>query len=109
MRSYLLKKLIEKIPSHIRITNKISYELVYIPEFKDGKTLGECRPDIKQIVIKTGQTPIMTMRCIIHECFHAVALESNFELTEKQVLNLEEAIYNFLKLNKIFDLFVKIL
>ena len=30
MRSYLLKKLIDKLPSHIRITSKVSYELVYI-------------------------------------------------------------------------------
>lgn len=108
MRSYLLKKLIEKIPSHIKITNRVSYELVYIPDFRDGKTLGETRFDTKQIVIKAGQTPIETAKVIIHEVFHALALENEFDLSEKQVLALEEATYSFLRLNKILDLISKL-
>lgn len=109
MRSYLLRKLIDKIPSHVRANSKVSYEIVYIPEFKDGKTYGETRPDIRQIVIKSGLTPIMTARVLIHEIFHMLALENDFDLTEKQVLGLEESVYNFFRLNKLFELISKIL
>lgn len=108
MRKELALKLLSKLPSHIRITPYVSYELVYIPEFANKKILGETRPDTKQIVIKSNEPPGQTVSTIIHEILHAIALENDFELTEKQVLALEDGIVRALRLNKIFDVLGKV-
>lgn len=105
MKTWLLKKLVDNIPNKIRITQKVSYEIVFIDEFIDGRTLGECRFDTKQIVLNKNQSLSETIKSLIHECFHALAMENDFELTENQVLALEDAIYRFLRLNKVFEFF----
>src|SRR5258708_2712337 len=97
-----VKKLLSLIPSSIRVTAKVAYELLWLKEFpKDPNQLGECRPTEKQIVINLNQTDIERLKCIIHECYHMLDLENEIGLTETQVLKLEEATYKFLKLNKI--------
>ena len=109
MRARLANKLLAKIPSHVKITPKVSYEILFIPEFKDAKTLGETRyQDVKQIVIKSGEPPSHTISTIIHELIHSIDIENKIGLTEKQVLGLEEGIFRALEANKLFDLLGKI-
>lgn len=105
----MLLKLLAKIPSHIRITPKVTYEIVFIEDFADGKTCGECRYNTKQIVIKKGQSATETFKTVLHEILHAVALENEFELTEKQVRALEESLFRLMKINKWLALIAKIL
>jgi hypothetical protein len=87
------------IPNSIRITAKVSYEIVYVDSFKDETILGEMRPDMRQIVLKNGQSNTELTKTFIHECLHAIADENGVVLTESQVGSLEHAVYRFLRLN----------
>lgn len=89
------------IPSHIKTKPKRDYEITFIDQFKDQKQLGECRQDPPQIVIKTGQSPKETYSTFIHETLHSLSFDYKINLTEKQVLLLEKALLNFLRLNKL--------
>ena len=104
----MLKKLVQFLPSKVRITSKVTYEVVFIDDFLDGKTLGECRHETKQIVIKKGLSATETLKTLIHEITHALALENEFTLTEQTVLHLESAIYRLLRLNGWLTILVKI-
>ena len=89
-----------KIPPRVRVTAKRDYEVLFVDDFKDGKTLGECRYDPPQIVIKTGQSDRETIKTFIHEMVHAIDAETGVGLTETQVRKLEEGIYRAMRLNK---------
>lgn len=95
------KSLKNRIPHFVQM-GKSTYEVLYIDEFKDGKTLGETRFDPKQIVIKNGLTPKMTVITFLHECFHSASEEFGIGLTENQVLSLEKSLYFWLKPGNIF-------
>lgn len=96
------KKLLKLIPSRVQITNKVSYEVLWIKEFKDASQMGECRPDTKQILIKEGLTPTEAYKTYVHELFHSFSFEyPEMVLTERQVGQLEEAYYRYQKLNKL--------
>lgn len=97
------KKLKELIPSKVRITSKVSYEIVFIDAFPLEKQVGECRYEAKQIVLKNGQSDTETWSTFLHETLHAMSFEYGMkaQLTETQTLWLEKAIKNFLRLNKL--------
>lgn len=97
------KKLKDLIPATVRITRNVSYEVLYTDDFvKDRKQVGEMRPDVKQIVIKNGQSDTETYKTFLHELFHALSNEyAGMNLTERQVQLLEEAFYRYERLNKI--------
>lgn len=93
-----------EIPSKVRITRRIHYEVLWVQEFHNcPDTLGECRPNEKQIVLKVGQTPDQLLKTFIHEVFHAFKFEypSLKKLGHREIYGLELPIYNFLKLNKL--------
>lgn len=92
------KKIKSTIPHRVRIKNKIWYEVLYISDFKDQKTLGETRFETKQIVIKTGLSPKMTVSTFFHEVLHAISFEYDVDLTENQVLNIENSVSYLLPL-----------
>lgn len=87
------------IPSSIRITPKLSYEILFTDSFPNPDVLGEMRIDTKQIVIKNGQSNTELMRTYIHEIIHVLSDENDVKLTESQVTKLEQATYRFLRLN----------
>lgn len=96
----MAKKLLKHIKPHLRAKKDLTYEVMYVDNFKDEKTLGECRPNEKQIVLKKGLSPTETFKVYLHECIHMASFEyMQTPLTEAQVLDLEEAIYKILKLN----------
>ena len=94
-------KLKRRIPSKVLIGNTI-YEVLFIDEFKSPSILGETRLEDKQIVLKNGQTPKELVKTYIHECLHAVSEEFDVNLTEQQVLKLEEALSCILKDGNVF-------
>ncbi len=96
------KKLAKLIPINVTFGRNAMYEIAWIEEFKDLKTLGETRFEPNQIVIKTKQTPRMTVITYLHECLHAISNECGANLTEPQILALEKAIYYVLKSNNVF-------
>lgn len=91
--------LLKILPNKVRITKDVAYEIVYIDEFNDNATLGECRYDQKQIVINRNQSKTETVKTILHEIVHAIAMENDIKLTETHVLGLENGLWRFLKLN----------
>lgn len=88
------------IPTSIRITKDISYEIVYIDDFQgEGYQYGECRYDSKQIVLNKNQPPTELFKTYLHEVIHAIDMENESGLTEKQVRKLEQGVFRVLKLN----------
>lgn len=97
------KRLAQSIPHILPKIGSDVYEVVYIDDFKDGKTLGESRFDLKQIVIKRGQSDTELCKTMFHECLHVISDHYKAELTENQVLALEKSLPFWLKLGKIVD------
>lgn len=91
------KKLTKRIPIQIQLSKNVNYEIVFVEDFVDGNTLGETTFDRKQIRIKQGQSPKMTMTVFFHELLHAVSEECGANLTENQILALEKSFHYILK------------
>lgn len=96
------KKLVKRIPPRVQINRNSFYEVCWIEDFPDGNTLGETRYDPKQIVIKKGLSPKLTVQTYLHEIGHAVSEEFKANLTETQVLAIEAFFYYMLKNDNIF-------
>ena len=96
------KSLVKRIPSSVRITPDITYEVAWVDSFKNENTLGETRLDTKQILIKKGLSPLETVSTYLHEILHAVSEETSANLTENQVLALEKFVCYGLKKGNIF-------
>jgi hypothetical protein len=96
------KKLRRKIPHRVQIAKDAWYEIVWVDDFKDGKTLGETRHDPRQIAILNGQSPKMTVVTYLHELMHAFCNENEADLTETQVLAFEKSFYYMLKADNLF-------
>lgn len=97
------KKLKDKIPPKVRVTSKLSYEVVFIDAFPNENQVGECRYNEKQIVIKTGLSDSETWGTFLHELAHAWSFEYGGKnpLTETQVIWLEKALKNCIRLNNL--------
>lgn len=88
------------IPTSVRITPKVTYEVLFSDEISSGPdVLGEMRPVEKQIIIKNGQSQTELVKTTIHEIIHAISDENDIGLTETQVRKLENAVYRVLRLN----------
>lgn len=97
------KKLAKSIPNLTPPVQGESYEIVYIDDFKDGKTLGETRFDFKQIVIKKNQSDTELCYTAFHEILHLISDQYKVRLTESQVLALEKSLPFWLKLGKMIE------
>ena len=97
------KDLPKLIPTHVRVTQKVSYEVVYVEDFKGEQfTYGECRYEQRQIVLNKNQPPSELFATYIHELLHAISFETKgLNLTENQVRALEKGVLRVLKLNKL--------
>lgn len=85
------KKYKNKIPHVVKIGPKDLYEVLWVDNFIGGDNVGETRFNEKQIVIKTGMTPKLTVTTYLHECLHALSDKYDLNLTEKQVLAFEKS------------------
>lgn len=92
----MAKRKYPTIPSHIKVSSKKSYEVLHIDDFADGETLGECRFEPNQIVLKKGQTDKSEFSTLLHEIIHMISNETEVPLTENQVLKLEKFILRLL-------------
>lgn len=86
-----------KIPSSVRITSKVAYEVSVCERAEPD--LGYCDPNKLEIVLSPRQSRTSLEKVFFHECFHAMSFEYHINLTENQVLGLEMAFWSFLKLN----------
>lgn len=96
--------LFKNIPSHIRVAPRTIYELLFIKGFNIEDTAGETRFDERQFVIKQKQSIKETVLTVSHEFWHGLSYEHEINLTEEQVIKLEQAFPYiqefFLELNK---------
>lgn len=97
------KKTKKKIPNRVQFSKNGFYEVVWVDDFPGGNTVGETRFDRKQIAIKKDLSDRLTVITYLHECLHALSHETDAELTESQILNLEKVFYYLLKKNNIFE------
>ena len=91
------KKLRNNIPSHIQISRKDLYEIIWVDAFKDPRDLGQTRYDAKQIAIKMGLSDKETVLTLYHEIFHALSGSYDINLTETQVALIEKSLHYLLK------------
>jgi hypothetical protein len=96
------KKLKRRIPHRVQVAKDAWYEVLYVDDFKDGKTLGETRHDPRQIVLLNGQSPKSAVTTYLHELIHAFSNENDADLTEAQVLAFEKSFYYILKSDNLF-------
>lgn len=96
------KKFKSLIPNFVQLGPKATYEVVWIDEFKDNRTLGETRFDPCQIVLKNNMTPKLTVVTFLHECLHAYSNEYELALTENLILSAEKGFYYLLKEGNLF-------
>lgn len=89
-----------KPPSHIKIKNKVSYEVAHVESFRDPDVMGETRFDSKMIVIKKGQSPKQEWKTTCHEILHSICYERGIDISHKAIYQLEEALYYLVFHNK---------
>lgn len=91
-----------KIPSSIRIKRNIKYDIVYQDLIKDDPTcLGLCDPNTRMIHLKTNQSDKDFIKTTIHELFHCFEFDYKIKIPHKEIGKLENAVYQFLVLNKL--------
>ncbi len=84
------------IPSRLKIKNKVAYEIVWVDEFKEPTTMGECRFDSKQIAMKTKQSDKEQFKTFVHEVLHAICMERDIKINHRAIYQLEDALYYIL-------------
>lgn len=88
------------IPNRIRITSKVSYDIVYADIVdNDDSVRGICYSDKKMIVLWTGLKGAKQIETLIHEVIHAIEFEYKINIPHAVVYALEKAVLKFLKLN----------
>jgi hypothetical protein len=89
-----------RIPTHVRVTSRVTYQVLWTEGFKDKLQLAECDTTTKQIIIRSGMSKQQTALAYLHELFHAMDAENKIKLTETQVEKLEQAFATVRRLNK---------
>lgn len=96
------KKYYKNIPSSVKI-GKSLYEVLWTDEFKDKHQLGESRfGELKQIVINKNQPVKEAVHTYWHEVIHAISVEYDVNMTEKQVLSFEKSLKNIVDAGNLF-------
>ncbi len=96
------KSLYKRIPVFIQLTKKIKYDVTWTRSDPSLDHIGRTHPDSKHIVVSLDLKPRLAVHTYIHEVLHAVSEEYKANLSEKQVLALEKALYFILKDGNIF-------
>jgi hypothetical protein len=90
------------IPSHIRLTSKVTYRTLFTEKFKQGDRWAECVYHKQIVVLHNNRTEEQLFWDFFHEMLHAVSVEScgeDLHLTEAQVTGLERGFRRVAKLN----------
>lgn len=90
------KKFRRNIPTSIKLL-KASYEVLWQEDLVSGQNEGETRFDPKQIVLHNNTSQKEAVHTFMHEYFHALSNEYDVGLTESQVVKLEKALPDLLK------------
>lgn len=96
------KSYFKRIPISIQLSRKVKYDVTWTRPDPSLDHIGRTHTDTKQIVVSLDLKPRMAVHTYIHEFLHAVSEEYEANLTEKQVLALEKALYFVLKPGNLF-------
>jgi len=89
------------IPNRVRITSKVSYEIVYQDIIQnDPDCMGLCDPNKHIIFIQIGLSKKQLYKTFIHELTHAWNFEFELGISHESIYLLEDAILKTLTLNK---------
>lgn len=83
----------------VRITSRVSYDVLLLSGYVGGKDLGRCDADKKQILISMKYGKREAERTFIHEIFHAIEFEYDLHIPHALIRILEIPIWKILKLN----------
>jgi Zn-dependent peptidase ImmA (M78 family) len=86
------KKYKNNIPHRVKVNRLKDNEILYTDDFKDGKTRGEARLHLNQILLLNGQSPKDMVHTLYHELLHVWSEEFGANLTESQVLAMEHSL-----------------
>ena len=89
-----------KIPHKVRITAKVSYEVVWVDKFDERDLSGACDIAKKIIYLKKKMSAKETRQTFWHELTHAMEAEYNFQIPHSVVHQLEVAQEAVFRLNK---------
>lgn len=90
----------KKLPSAVEI-GKQTYPIVYQKQIDRGKLAGVCYyGGHSKIKVSMDQEKEEIESTVFHEILHAIAHEYGVPLTEKEVLKLEQGIYETFEKNK---------
>lgn len=93
-----VKQYLKNMPDKVQTGPKQFCEILYADKIRgDDGTLGEARPDTRQIVISTNQSDKEKLMTAFHEYIHFLSFDYNINLTENQVLALEKAMPYLIK------------
>ena len=91
------KRFRKNIPQSVKVL-KQAYEVLWQDEYISGTNHGETRFDTHQIVLHNDADNKEVTSTFLHEVFHAVSHEYEIGLTEPQVLKLEKALPDLIKI-----------
>lgn len=87
------------IPTKVRITKQVTYEILFAQSLDEKTTVGECRFTEKQIVLKLGEPHEEMLSTLIHEILHAMSYEYGVDLPHKAIYQMEGPLLELMKLN----------
>ena len=89
------------IPSHIRV-GAAMYKIVINKDklIEDGSD-GYCNPADSVLVINSEVGPQRKWQVLVHELLHAIEVQYNIKLNHRKINQLESALYQLLKDNRI--------
>lgn len=96
------KKLFKRIPVSIQLTKKVKYDITWARPDPSLDHVGITHLEAKHIVVSLDLKPRAAVHTYIHEVLHAISEEYDANLSEKQVLALEKALYFVLKPGNLF-------
>lgn len=96
------KTYFKQIPVSVQLTKKVKYDVTWTRPDPSIDHMGRTHTDSKNIVVSLDLKPRMAVHTYLHEVLHAISEEYVVNLTEKQVLALEKALYFVLKPGNLF-------
>lgn len=96
------KALYKRIPIAIQLTKRVKYDVTWTRPDPSLDHIGITHLEAKHIVLNLELKAKEAVHTYLHEVLHAISQEYEVNLSEKQVLALEKALYFVLKPNNLF-------
>jgi len=95
VRDYPKEIVVKDTPWNIKFCRKT-------PDDQPGEGLGLCDPETKTLYIRYKQSPRETFKTFVHEWWHAVEVEYEFDISHKLIYKFETIFTDLLENNPEF-------